>query len=350
MVTIVDKRAYDGTPNPVAYEHITAAFAEAHRKSPALPPYARLRRGAVLQRRSRDWIGREKAEDYYENFFVLRRPAPTTPCYGVVLDENVTLPVLKQFPVVCLPNIGFLSDKEIALLRQYVEEDGRLVVTGQTGLFDRWGKPLGHSAIAGLIGAELERPLTTLDNWFRLPGRMGPGIRPDCAFLAHGVAAVYRPTAAMASGELLKPVRGNKEYGPWPLSADSPVAPRFSSIASGKGTVVTLAFSPDAATASRWPVPEARKLLASTIRELNPHPRVRVTAPQSVESVVTDDPATRTLRVHLIACQAPPQTMIARDRPTEFPAMIEDDPLYRVKIETAERLTVCPGPEPHHRA
>jgi hypothetical protein len=58
-----------------------------------------------------------------------------------------------------------------------------------------------------------------------------------------------------------------------------------------------------------------------------------------VESVVTDDPATRTLRVHLIACQAPPQTMIARNRPTEFPAMIEDDPLYRVTIGTAVALT-----------
>jgi hypothetical protein len=171
---------------------------------------------------------------------------------------------------------------------------------------------------------------------------MGAGMRSDWAFLAHGVATVYRPTrptGATAVGELLKPVRGNKEYGPWPLSADSPVGPAMLFHTLGKGTVVTLAFSPDAATASRWPVPEARRLLASTIRELNPHPRVRVTAPQSVESVVTDDPANRTLRVHLIACQAPPQTMIARDRPLEFPAMIEDDPLYHVKVETAERLT-----------
>jgi hypothetical protein len=178
-----------------------------------------------------------------------------------------------------------------------------------------------------------------LDNWFRLPGNMGAFIRSDWAFLAHGVATVYRPTGAAAVGDLLKPVRGNKEYGPWPLSADTRVGPAMLFHTPGKkGGVVTLAFSPDAATASRWPVPEARRLLASTIRELNPHPRIRVTAPQTVESVVTDDPATRTLRVHLIACQAPPQTMIARDRPTEFPAMIEDDPLYHVKIETAERL------------
>ena len=247
MVTIVDKRACDGTPDPVAYEHITAAFAEAHRKREHFrhtPVYdvglyfsAARAIGSAGKRPktiSRTSSARRKA-CAYEHLG-----------YGVVLDENVTLPTLEQFPVVCLPNIGILSDKEIALLRRYVEDGGNLVVTGQTGLFDRYGRPLGHSAIAGLIGAELERPLTTQDNWVELPsseykwiqppqppgfppfrpgmdgmgGRMGLPADESQRFLVHGPATVYRPTNATAAGRLWKPVRGNREYGPWPLRRD----------------------------------------------------------------------------------------------------------------------------------
>ena len=46
--------------------------------------------------------------------------------------------------------------------------------------------------------------------------------------------------------------------------------------------------------------------------------------------------AKRILRIHLIAYQAPPQTISAKHRPFVFPAMVEDAPLYRVAVESAE--------------
>ena len=49
--------------------------------------------------------------------------------WGVVLDENVTLEGLKSFPVVLLPGVAILSDRELAILRRYVEDGGSLIVS-----------------------------------------------------------------------------------------------------------------------------------------------------------------------------------------------------------------------------
>ena len=100
----------------------------------------------------------------------------------------------------------------------------------------------------------------------------------------------------------------------------------------GQGTVLTFAGSPDFATASEHHVVEARKLFAQAVRFLQPNPRVRVTAPANVEAVVTDDPATGTLRVHLIAYNATPQTTPAKERPYVLPGLIEDAPIFRAAV------------------
>jgi hypothetical protein len=99
------------------------------------------------------------------------------------------------------------------------------------------------------------------------------------------------------------------------------------------GTVLTFAGSPDFATASEHHIVEARKLFANAVRLLHPNPRVRVTAPANIEAVVTDDPATRTLRVHLIAYNATPQTTPAKDRPYVLPGLIEEVPMFRATLE-----------------
>jgi hypothetical protein len=60
---------------------------------------------------------------------------------------------------------------------------------------------------------------------------------------------------------------------------------------------------------------------------------VSVDAPANVETVVTDDPATRTIRVHLIAYNATPQTTTAKERPYVLPGLIEDKPMYKARLE-----------------
>ena len=101
----------------------------------------------------------------------------------------------------------------------------------------------------------------------------------------------------------------------------------------GQGTVLTFAGSPDFATGSEHHIVEARKLFANAVRLLNPNPRVHIDAPANVEAVVTDDPATRTLHVHLIAYNATPQSTPVKERPYVLPGLIEDAPMYRARIE-----------------
>ncbi|MBM3882189.1 MAG: hypothetical protein FJ387_21125 [Verrucomicrobia bacterium] len=80
----------------------------------------------------------------------------------------------------------------------------------------------------------------------------------------------------------------------------------------------------------------ARQLLANAVRLLNPAPRIRIQAPAHVQAVVSDDPASRTLRVHLLGYLAPPQTTPAKDRPYVLPVPIEDTPMYRATLTRRE--------------
>jgi hypothetical protein len=116
------------------------------------------------------------------------------------------------------------------------------------------------------------------------------------------------------------------------MSADAHVGPAILVNHVGKGTVLTFACSPDFATASEHHIVEARKLLSNAVRFLNPAPRIRISAPVTVEAVVTDDPATRTLRVHLLGYNSPPQTTPAKERPYVLPGLIEDAPMYRATL------------------
>jgi len=361
FVTCVDKTAFDGSLDPVAYDRLGAAFADAlaRRAHFGQTPVADV--GIWFSSRTRDWVGRERPAEWFTSFQGAQKAMfyEHIP-WGVALDENVTLGLLKRFPVVMLPNSGILSDRELALLTQYVQEGGKLIVTGLSGCYDRWGRLQEKSSLEGLVGARLVRKLDSLDNWVRFSSKVGiavpsepprrpgrdtaPGrdLRGETAdnwpFLVKGPAAVFEPTTAQPIGELLKPHRTvrqqqGKEGTEWPLSVDAPVGPALLINPLGKGMVLSFASSPDFATASEHHIVEARRLLVNAVRFLHPAARVRITAPANVEAVVTDDPPTRTLRVHLLGYHAPPQTTPAKERPYVLPALLEDVPLFRATLE-----------------
>ena len=114
----------------------------------------------------------------------------------------------------------------------------------------------------------------------------------------------------------------------------------------GKGTVVTFACSPDFATAGEYHIVEARKLFRNAVRFLEPAPRMGDRAPANVETVVTDDPAARTLRVHFIAYNSPPQTTSQSDRPHVLPGLIEDAPLFRAAITVRDGVKTAAALNP----
>jgi hypothetical protein len=359
FVTVVDKTGFDGWLDPVAYERLGAAFkdAQARRAHFGHQPVAEV--GIYFSSRTRDWLGREQPAKYFQSFQGAHKALVYEHIpWGVVLDENLTLDTLKKFPVVLLPNAAILSEREVALLRIYVEGGGKLIVTGQSGQFDRIGRPLADSALSELVGAKVKSRLESLDNWVRSDAfdgtlrqsnwkpvvlGMTPGlysIRRDWPFLVKGPATIYEPRTARVLGELLKPHRTTrqlegKEGTEWPMSADAPVGPAILVNQVDRGKVLTFAGSPDYATASEHHIVEARKLIANAVRFLNPAPRIRLCAPGTVEAVVTDDPPTRTLRVHLLGYNSPPQTTPAKERPYVLPGLIEDAPRYKAVLETS---------------
>ena len=105
FVTVVDKTAFDGGLDPLAYERIGAAFADAlaRREHFGQQPVAEV--GLYFSSRTRDWVAREKPEGYFQSFLGAHKALVYEHIpWGVILDESVTLTTLKQFPIVMLPN------------------------------------------------------------------------------------------------------------------------------------------------------------------------------------------------------------------------------------------------------
>ncbi len=354
FVTMIDKTAYDGWLDPVAYERIGKVLGEARAKREHFGQDFVHDVGLYFSARTRDWIARENPSDYFQSFQGAHKACVLEHLpFGIVLDESVTLPTLQRFPVVSLSHVCILSKRELALLTEYVRQGGNLLITGHTGQFDRLGVPLAESQLDELIGARVQRRLESADNWVRLTlpesdaataveahvavKQLGNGIPLDWPFLVKGPAAVYEPTSAIAVGQLLKPHRSprqlaGKQTTEWPMSAGQAVGPAALINRVGQGSVVTLAASADFATASEHHIVEARRLYRNAIRLLHPESAVEVTAPANVEVVITDDAAARELRVHLIAYNATPQTTPAKNRPYVLPGLMEQPPIFRASI------------------
>ena len=341
FVTMVDKTAYDGWLDPVAYERIGAAFAEVQTKRNHFGQGPVYDIGLWFSARTRDWVARGTPGTYFMSFQGAHKASVLEhlSC-GVALNENATQRSLRQFPVVCLPNAGILSAREVDTLRQYVETGGKLLITGQSGGYGPMGSPLADTTLSELIGATVKRRLKSLDNWVKLGSAdeyavLARSIRTDWPFLVKGPATVYQPTTAKTFGMLLEPHRTprqlrGEEGTDWPMSADRPVGPAILVNKVGKGMVVTIAGSPGFATASEHAILEARWLFRNAVRYLHPDPVVSISAPANVESVVTEDTDARRVRIHLIAYNPTPQTTPAINRPHVLPGLIEDVPLYRV--------------------
>ena len=271
FVTVVDKTAYDGWLDSVAYRRIGAAFHEAKAMGDSFAGRPIQDVAIYFSSRTRDWFGREEPAKYFQAFQGAHQALVLEHLpWGVALDENANLERLKSFPVVLLPNVAILSDREVAMLRQYVEEGGGLIVTGWTGLFGQRGEALERSAIETLVGARLIRRLESRDNHVRFAPQPGDSpesaairldLEPAWPFLVEGPAVAYEPTNATPIGELLEPhrtvrQRQGKEGTDWPMSAGGKVGPALLLNTLGKGRVITIAASPDVATAGEHRIVE----------------------------------------------------------------------------------------------
>ena len=355
FVTMIDKTGFDGSLDPVAYHRFGRLFSEVHAKAAYFGHTPVYDVGLFFSSRTRDWYGRDTPAEYFRSFQGAHKACVYDHLtFGVLHEANLNLEAMKQFPVIAIPNAAILdSANTISILEAYVRQGGNLLITGQTGQFDRMGDRLPDSTLVRLIGANVVEAVETKDNWVSLPemdtnskeSGLLSSIPPDWTFLNIGPATIYKPTDARALGRLYSPHRsiphrhgrGNPD---WPMSPDKPVGPAvlIHDIPDG-GKVLTLAASPDYSAATDHHIPETRRHFSNAVRYLNPTPRVRIQAPTTVESVTTIDPETGDLHIHFIATASPPQTTPAKDRPYVLPGLTEDIPIFRVRIDLNDEAT-----------
>ena len=346
QLTIVDKTAYDGQLNPVTYERIGKVFTEAQEKRPHFGQSPWQEVGVYYSSTSRDWHGRESPDKYQRSFVGAHRALTYSHIpMGVLLDENISPRKLENFPVIYLPNTAVLSAQEIEMLKEYVANGGLLLATGLTGLYTRPGQPASLSNIEDLVGGKFISSLPDLDNHISLPALnddlspISAEIPSDWPFLVYGPASVFELTTAQGYGHLYRPHRTLKQRmgeGNFslPMSSDEVIGPAMLINNYGKGKVVYLPCSPDAALASEYRTVEPRLLLRNLIRYLRPNPEIDIAAPSYVESVVTHDPSDLVWRIHLVGYVSPP-ACTGPGRPHAnfvLPSLIEDLPMYQVRI------------------
>ncbi len=72
--------------------------------------------------------------------------------FDVVLSDDLSAEKLKDYSVLILPNVAWMSDAQKSQIEAFVQHGGSLMATFETGLYDENGKPRSDFALADLFG------------------------------------------------------------------------------------------------------------------------------------------------------------------------------------------------------
>ena len=184
--------------------------------------------GVVWSQRSVDFYGRDAADELTEQPLrgwmqaLVRARIPYVPVHVDRISDAVS-----SLEVLILPNLGALSDAQIAAIRRFVERGGALVATGQTSLFDEWGDARPDFALADVLGvsrsgsatsaraaAERLRTTATEQTYLRLTPELraqvdGPHMpgEPRDTGSRHLALAGFDQTDILPYGGTLEPLR-----------------------------------------------------------------------------------------------------------------------------------------------
>ena len=112
--------------------------------------------GVVWSQQNTDFFGRDDADLLVElpwrgiTQALVRARIPYLPVHADHIDRDAA-----QFSVLVLPNLGAMSDAQVASVRRFVERGGGLLATGESSLFNEWGDPRPDFALADLFGAHV---------------------------------------------------------------------------------------------------------------------------------------------------------------------------------------------------
>ena len=146
-----DRRMYR-TPEPVYRWHQDHTEFLVNRR-----PIASV--GVVWSQQNNDFFGRDNPDVLVElpwrgiTQALLRSRIPYLPVHADHIDRDAS-----QFSLLVLPNLGAMSDAQVASVRRFVGRGGGLLSTGESTLFNEWGDPRPDFALADLFGAHVASP------------------------------------------------------------------------------------------------------------------------------------------------------------------------------------------------
>ena len=258
----------------------------------------------------------------------------------VLHEENITIEQMKQYPVLILPNVAILSEREQEMVRKYVSEGGNLVATADTSRYDVMGVEQNDFGLSDLFGTHCKGKSSTTFNFFRIPKDewQESGIDPRHYIPVTGKALIVE--GGKLTGELydsfmdLAPERGATVH-----STESPTNLIGSSIVTntyGKGAVIYIPFDLTFTYGGMDSQQEQRLLLKAMVESLLGKRKIDVVAPTNVEVVKKQSQSGKELLVHLIGFNAG-----KHQTPTNFsraePIMYEP-PMYRAKITVQQPI------------
>jgi len=115
--------------------------------------------GVVWSQPNTDFYGRDDAELLVElpwrgiTQALIRARIPYLPVHADHVDRDAG-----QFSALILPNLGAMSDAQVASVRRFAANGGGLLATGESSVFNEWGDPRSDFALADLFGAHLTNP------------------------------------------------------------------------------------------------------------------------------------------------------------------------------------------------
>ena len=181
--------------------------------------------GVVYSQRNADFFGRDKAhelvaEPYYGMIQALvRARIPYLPVHADHIARDGA-----ELGLLILPNLGAMTGSQIAAVREYATAGGKLLATGETSLYDRWGDQRDGLALGDLFGVHFDgrRHGATgeADTWsgrnhsyLRLDPPVGrdvygpkSGEEPERSASRHPVLRGFEATDILAFGGLLSQV------------------------------------------------------------------------------------------------------------------------------------------------
>jgi hypothetical protein len=112
--------------------------------------------GILYSQRNQDFFGRTNADQMVaepERGFteaLLHARIPFVMVHADDLDRYAS-----QLSLLILPNLGTMTDPQIAEVRKFVKSGGGLIASGAASLCDQWGDPRADFALADIFGVHL---------------------------------------------------------------------------------------------------------------------------------------------------------------------------------------------------